>query len=595
MKKNFLQLSGMLLMLILAVTIIPPKNLSAAGPLQTLSEGTPIMAALNTDDDENWYQVNMTKNGYFTLTLDSTDTTPLSYIRGWNVGIYRSMQDPEPLYYLENVKTSGTTRNFYSAPGIWYVKVSVYNFYSGGNGPYNVFYHLTLNETEQPNCESEINDTQDKANSIQLNQEYTGTLYKKNDSDWFSFQTTTDGYFRVTLNTSASADNVGAGWKVCIYEKDNEKPIKVMSSIKEKTVSTQLPYPAGTYWVQVIGQETGTAGILNPPTDIPYTLTVNQTQAGNWESENNDTTENADSIHLGTKYTGLFSHYKDIDTYQFTLAKNSIITLSAGKDDSVSAEEAAKGWTVNVYDSNMKKATGFVATDWKAYKKLALPKGTYYVEVRNNFISSQSNVPTDKLYHVQVDGVSSDVTSVKAVPSSTTSLNLSWNPVKASNGYEIYRSTSKKGNYTLIKTIASGNTKKFTDKKLTCGKAYYYKIRTCITDNGKTTYGEYSPIIKKQVVPTTITLKSVRSAKKGTEKLTWKKANGITGYIVYRSTSKNGKYKAVATIKKAKTTTFTDKVKGGKTYYYKVKAYKQVGTKKITGDFSNMKSAKAKR
>ena len=61
-------------------------------------------------------------------------------------------------------------------------------------------------------------------------------------------------------------------------------------------------------------------------------------------------------------------------------------------------------------------------------------------------------------------------------------------------------------------------------------------------------------------------------------------------------TKKNGKYKAVKTIKKAKTVTFTDtKLKKGTTYYYKVKAYKKVNGKKALGQFSTVKSVKIKK
>lgn len=55
-------------------------------------------------------------------------------------------------------------------------------------------------------------------------------------------------------------------------------------------------------------------------------------------------------------------------------------------------------------------------------------------------------------------------------------------------------------------------------------------------------------------------------------KLSWTSVFGVTGYKVYRSTSKNGSYKLIATVKDAVTYKDT-KAKKGKTYYYKVKAY----------------------
>lgn len=42
----------------------------------------------------------------------------------------------------------------------------------------------------------------------------------------------------------------------------------------------------------------------------------------------------------------------------------------------------------------------------------------------------------------------------------------------------------------------------------------------------------------------------VKNSSKKTVTVTWKKVKGATGYVVYRATKKNGKYKAVKTIKK---------------------------------------------
>jgi hypothetical protein len=93
-----------------------------------------------------------------------------------------------------------------------------------------------------------------------------------------------------------------------------------------------------------------------------------------------------------------------------------------------------------------------------------------------------------------------------------------------------------------------------------------------------------------------VKLNSVKNTKGKKAVLKWKKIKNADGYVVYRATKKNGKYKAVKTIKKAKTVTFTDtKLKKGTTYYYKVKAYKKVNGKKALGQFSTVKSVKIKK
>ena len=61
------------------------------------------------------------------------------------------------------------------------------------------------------------------------------------------------------------------------------------------------------------------------------------------------------------------------------------------------------------------------------------------------------------------------------------------------------------------------------------------------------------------------------------------------------STSKNGTYSKIATVKSASTLSYTKKnLTTGKTYYFKVRAYKTVGETKLYGSFSVIKSVKVK-
>ncbi|HCT89849.1 MAG TPA: hypothetical protein DF613_00475 [Lachnospiraceae bacterium] len=63
----------------------------------------------------------------------------------------------------------------------------------------------------------------------------------------------------------------------------------------------------------------------------------------------------------------------------------------------------------------------------------------------------------------------------------------------------------------------------------------------------------------------------------GTVKLSWGRVKEADGYVVARSTEKNGTYVKVKTIRKGAATGFTQKgLKKGSTCYYRVKAYKKV-------------------
>lgn len=78
-------------------------------------------------------------------------------------------------------------------------------------------------------------------------------------------------------------------------------------------------------------------------------------------------------------------------------------------------------------------------------------------------------------------------------------------------------------------------------------------------------------------------------------KLTWDKTEGASGYKVYRATSKNGKYKLIKTVKGSDTTTYTNTGRTtGKTYYYKIRAYKVSGGKTTYSKYSAVRSAYAR-
>ncbi|HCI27026.1 MAG TPA: hypothetical protein DFH99_05710 [Roseburia sp.] len=75
--------------------------------------------------------------------------------------------------------------------------------------------------------------------------------------------------------------------------------------------------------------------------------------------------------------------------------------------------------------------------------------------------------------------------------------------------------------------------------------------------------------------------------------LKWKKVANADGYVIYRATSKNGKYQKIKTIQKGRITGYTDKkVKTGKKYYYKVKSFQKKNNKLKLGKTVRLRSQK---
>lgn len=84
---------------------------------------------------------------------------------------------------------------------------------------------------------------------------------------------------------------------------------------------------------------------------------------------------------------------------------------------------------------------------------------------------------------------------------------------------------------------------------------------------------------------------------KSTITLKWTKPRrSITGYEIYMSTSKKGKYTKIKTVTNKKTTSYKkSSLKANKTYYFKIRAYKIINKKKYYSSFSSIVTIKTKK
>lgn len=71
--------------------------------------------------------------------------------------------------------------------------------------------------------------------------------------------------------------------------------------------------------------------------------------------------------------------------------------------------------------------------------------------------------------------------------------------------------------------------------------------------------------------------------------VTWKKNSGVSGYAVYYSTERNGKYKSLATITSSSKTKCTKKKVSAGTYYVKMRPYIVKNGKKLFGSYTAVK------
>ena len=186
-----------------------------------------------------------------------------------------------------------------------------------------------------------------------------------------------------------------------------------------------------------------------------------------------------------------------------------------------------------------------------------------------------------------------DYTSLKATSAGVSSIKLSWKKVSKAGGYVVYRANSANGKYKAIKTIKKGKTTSFTDKKRTTGKTYYYKLRPYKTVKNKKQYMSYSSVVSTKAVPGRVKFTKL-TARNRKATLKWKKVSGASGYLLYRSDRRDGGFTCINSVSRRKTSYTNTKLKKGQTYYYRIRAYRKVGGKRVYGNFSVVKAVKAK-
>lgn len=185
-----------------------------------------------------------------------------------------------------------------------------------------------------------------------------------------------------------------------------------------------------------------------------------------------------------------------------------------------------------------------------------------------------------------------NVKSVKTTSVNYNEINLKWAKVKGADGYVIYRSTDKVNGFKAIKTMKDGGCITYKDASVKFTQVYYYKVKAYSIVNGKKVFSDSTTLVKQKAqMPAPVILSAKRSSRQAIT-LKWKSVYGAEGYHIYRTSAKNGTYEKVAMVN-SNTKEYTDENRVcGKTYYYKVAAYRMKDGKKICSEKSDAVSAR---
>lgn len=405
-----------------------------------------------------------------------------------------------------------------------------------------------------------------------LNQ--NGTRYQLGSSLYIDTFTTTSGKSLSTYYipvTKVSMTNIGNGtiyigapsYKVYAYVGRDKKEVTAETYSENVEKDTLIYYQnslLGSYQIS--------------STTLRITTSAQVTYTGNELKPKVTVYNGATLLTEGKDYTVSYSNHVNVGTGKVTVTGKgnyigtqsttfkivarsmSGVTISSVKAQtysgnpitpSISVQEGKLGLTKGkdytlTYQNNKNAGTATI---------LVTGKGNYTGTVKTTFVISKRKIANCQIASIP----NQDYTGKKLKPSLS---------------IKVGKTTLKVG--TDYKVTYSNNTKMGTGK-------------VTITGLGPNITGTKTVTFK--IVPKAVTkLKATTSRRRIT--LTWKASKDASGYEVWYSTLKNGKYKSWNTTKK---TTFTKtNLTKGKTYYVKVRPYKMVNGAKVYGKYcTNLK------
>lgn len=239
-----------------------------------------------------------------------------------------------------------------------------------------------------------------------------------------------------------------------------------------------------------------------------FYLTVEFQETADWETEENNSTESADTIMANRIWYGMINDTNDsCDYFRFTLTANKKIQITFGPA-TVDGED--HGWYVSLLDSknnSVKIYSDKVTQTYNCY----LQKGTYYIKVERNYYSE--NITYALSYSESSFSIKKpQITSVKGTAHKNffSSNYMDFDTIKIKNsgectGYtvKVAKKKSMKGKM-VQKDIDFGETN--SKKKISLGerlnvlKKYYIQVRGYVKDPfGNGIYGKYGKVKCKKL------------------------------------------------------------------------------------------------
>jgi len=168
------------------------------------------------------------------------------------------------------------------------------------------------------------------------------------------------------------------------------------------------------------------------------------------------------------------------------------------------------------------------------------------------------------------------------------SLKIKWEKVEGAAGYQIYRSESINGEYKCIDTVLDGDKESYTDKTCVCGQEYFYYVRAIQLVGEEERIGENSDTLSGKTTPGETSITGSVNTECTEVSISWKAADGATGYELYKSVGNKSNYQLVKKFGKNDSRTWSEgDLPEDSAVYYRVRPFCEINGTIVYGSNSS--------
>ena len=204
--------------------------------------------------------------------------------------------------------------------------------------------------------------------------------------NYYKFTTTKRGYFTVNFELDSSVDvsQLNYGWNINIYQQGQGGALKTYSNVKSAIGSAKLSLKPGIYYIKISPNWCNNETYSN--VGKKYKFKINEVSDQNWETEDNNNTNTANAITLGTTYKGTIWKSDDTDWYVFDVPTNSKVNVNIKPNVDSNMELVGSGWNVYLYEAgNNTSLKGMSYVTSNKDLSMIVPAGKYYVQVKGAY------------------------------------------------------------------------------------------------------------------------------------------------------------------------------------------------------------------